>query len=176
MKKQFATYKISSAIRELGFDEECIAWYNSSSEDSLSMCDVFGLLVDKCSEDFIKNSDGKYVTAPTWSQVIGWFNEKYDFDIIVIKDKDKNITYYWYYITAPEDNCYSDITNWQDRFGDILDECSQDIEGHHLNHEKFNKLIFERKFAFNTRNEAREQAILAAIEIIKEKKSDEQIY
>ena len=143
MKKQFATYKISSAIRELGFDEECIAWYNSSSEDSLSMCDVFGLLVDKCSEDFIKNSDGEYVTAPLWSQVIDWlllFNKG---SLCIVIDETP----------------YGHYGHYELKYYYTI--------------KRYGYKVFESDVYYLDRNKAREQAILKAIKIIKKKKSDE---
>jgi hypothetical protein len=73
MKKEFVTYKPALALRELGFDKDCLGYY-----------------VGKDKEVYISNEDiqppfkpdlGSKVMfrAPTYSQAFRWFREKYEY-------------------------------------------------------------------------------------------------
>ena len=72
MEKEFVSYEIALALKELGFDEPCICGYND-----------YHLLRSKISSsfdgDFVK-WDEKYdkdLKAPLYQQVFTWFREKY---------------------------------------------------------------------------------------------------
>lgn len=65
MEKEFVPYELAVKLKELGFDEPCLAnWSNNK--------------VFKLNHDFYKSSeiDGRWVTAPTFSQAFRWFREK----------------------------------------------------------------------------------------------------
>lgn len=65
MNNEFVTYKQAIALKELGFDEPCIAWY--VSED-------YGLeLGEVVQSDLLR--DG--LLAPLKQQVFKWFRENY---------------------------------------------------------------------------------------------------
>ena len=34
MEKEFVTHEIALALKELGFDEECLGWYNFKNSDN----------------------------------------------------------------------------------------------------------------------------------------------
>lgn len=63
-EKQFVTYEIALALKELEFDEECLAWYAH----------------EKCfSSDYIflqYREDLEFAFAPLWQQAIDWLREK----------------------------------------------------------------------------------------------------
>jgi len=67
MEREFIPYTESLALKELGFDEPCFAFFNGTHL-SFSRFDTLGKLldIDKCLE------------APTFSQAFRWFREKYD--------------------------------------------------------------------------------------------------
>jgi len=83
MKKQFATYKIALAIKELGFTEECMAfWFNR--EKKLSIENQYkGLLMCESNRNSDFNVDSNYTSAPLWQQVVDWFIEKYSLHIVI---------------------------------------------------------------------------------------------
>lgn len=74
MEKEFVPYKESLALKELGFDEKCLAVYREKK------------LVVYCEPDFMATNtwcktskfsgDGKF-TAPLYQQVFIWFWNKY---------------------------------------------------------------------------------------------------
>jgi hypothetical protein len=65
MEKEFVPYELALRMKQLGFDEPCIAWYVSKS---------YGLEYGKVIKpDLIKEA----VLAPTFSQAFRWFREKY---------------------------------------------------------------------------------------------------
>lgn len=73
MEKEFVSYDLSLRMKQLGFDEPCLAWYVSES---------YGLEYGKVAKsDLIK--DG--IVAPTYSQVFRWFREKYNIHIRIEK-------------------------------------------------------------------------------------------
>ena len=82
MKKQFVTYEIASKLKELSFDEQCLAVYRDRWND-------FGITLISQSIE-IKGSQSMKLydisnnemicLAPLWQQIIDWFREK---DIVI---------------------------------------------------------------------------------------------
>ena len=70
MEKQFATYEISLAMKELGFDEECFGYYRNDNKFF-----YFG-------EDSRVQKDS--ILSPIWQQCIDWFIEKYWIHINIV--------------------------------------------------------------------------------------------
>ena len=66
MEKQFVTYEIALKLKELGFDEECLACFHTflTTDNKLPLFRNF--IINKNSA--IKN----HVSAPLWQQVIDW--------------------------------------------------------------------------------------------------------
>jgi hypothetical protein len=68
MNKDFTLYPEALELKQLGFDEDCLAFYNGAFLESTqyrfydcSMMDI-----------------GQCVSAPTYSQAFRWFREKYN--------------------------------------------------------------------------------------------------
>ena len=76
MKEQFVTYEIALKLKELGFNEECLAYYHDKTEPYLCR------YLDSNNGAF--NINCRHVlfdtdcTAPLWQQAIDWFIEKYN--------------------------------------------------------------------------------------------------
>lgn len=71
MYKEFTTYKQALALKELGFDESCFAWYVSKE---------YGLEIGKVIQtDLIKDA----VVAPTFHQAFRFFREKHKSNFII---------------------------------------------------------------------------------------------
>jgi hypothetical protein len=96
MKDLFVPYEQSLQLKELGFDEPCLAFYNTKVDESLSFVDLFGFVDEKIIDDYYYNSLGLYVSAPTFSQAFKFIREKYNLIGLVEGgyDNGKNIFTY----------------------------------------------------------------------------------
>jgi hypothetical protein len=72
MNKEFVTYKQALALKELGFDEECLAGYIR-----LFSSGTFEIAFYKDRTIDFNTTSNIYVSAPLKSQVFRWFREKY---------------------------------------------------------------------------------------------------
>ncbi len=72
MEKEFVPYPLALRLKELGFDEPCIAWYYGVD---LWMVDQRESAPINYRTNPIRGGNG--VLAPTFSQVFRWFREKY---------------------------------------------------------------------------------------------------
>ena len=71
MDKEFVPYEQALALKELGFDEPCIAFYNGRFLDyKIQGGDI-------CSPYLSTENRGECPNAPTFSQAFRWFREKY---------------------------------------------------------------------------------------------------
>ena len=66
MKDLFLPYQQSLELRELGFDEICLTHYWGEN------------ILNEAYGGWMKNSNTKYVMAPTWEQAFKWLRENYD--------------------------------------------------------------------------------------------------
>jgi hypothetical protein len=78
MEKEFVPYAEALALKELGFDEPCLTYY----EEDKYLKQVFVLQYNKFELFSYKNvmfdNDGtKEIATPTFSQAFRWFREKY---------------------------------------------------------------------------------------------------
>jgi hypothetical protein len=68
MNKEFIPYQEALALKELGFDELCFAWYDGKYTSSIN-------------QDYCKNSKEWLTTihcaAPLYQQAFRWFREKH---------------------------------------------------------------------------------------------------
>jgi hypothetical protein len=68
MNKEFIPYQEALALKELGFDEPCFAWYDGKYTSSIN-------------QDYCKNSKEWLTTihcaAPLYQQAFRWFREKH---------------------------------------------------------------------------------------------------
>jgi hypothetical protein len=94
MKEQFVTYEIGLKLKEIGFNEECMAGY------LLQTATLFSDIPHTLDGNIHKNSEGSFTCAPLWQQVIDWFREKCEIEIIVEKGPDDiGYSYHIYYKT-----------------------------------------------------------------------------
>jgi hypothetical protein len=152
MNKEFIPYEQALALKELGFDEPCFGSYNPFGSKQLSCSGIY--------------TYGNCIAAPLYQQAFRFFREKYDLHVQIRKEdyfyKNVHNNYFHFDISKGQQQ---DITGQQDLYGDIMDECEQDILGNHLDNEKLNILIFERGFAFNTYEETELACLIKLIEI-----------
>lgn len=74
MNKEFIPYEQALELKELGFDEWCIAEYDAS-DYAAHYGDV---MLEYCRQVTNLDSDGDSCTAPLYQQAFRWFREKYD--------------------------------------------------------------------------------------------------
>ena len=138
MKKEFVTYEIALKLKELGFDEEVIATFDNNEEHELK---IFAFLVPNKGIFEKGFQEGWCIKAPLWQQVIDWFREEHNLYISVLpfklNDEYDIVKLCWYYFVV-DINRDSNITL-------DADSLNPSIEN------------------FNSLEQAREQAILKAI-------------
>jgi hypothetical protein len=96
MEKEFIPYEQALALKELGFDEPCLACVGENNEVIIRVGDYRSFSnkkpEDSIERDFYKNiikDFNSYVndtaSAPTFSQAFRWFREKYGYDLTIKK-------------------------------------------------------------------------------------------
>jgi hypothetical protein len=114
MEKEFIPYEQALALKELGFDEPCLACVGENNEVIIRVGDYRSFSnkkpEDSIERDFYNNiikDFNSYVndtaSAPTFSQAFRWFREKYDLTWEHQFD-DSNISLYVGEITYPDNN------------------------------------------------------------------------
>ena len=100
MEKEFVTYDQALALKELGFDEPCLAFWDGKNTDAFyfnNISDASGDYVP-----FQKHDRLKWFGAPLKQQVFRWFREKYG---------------YWSYIKeATKGTCRFNIEKFDEKF------------------------------------------------------------
>ena len=150
MEKEFVTYEIALKLKELGFDEECFCTYHNA-ELSRNPSHKIDATPIQGKPYVWKNSKvhNSIVCAPLWQQVIYWLKEKHG--IFVFIDMGK---YYDSYEGAYPFQAWCKVYKNRKLIHSVTVK---------------NKLDNENfiDFIFYSYEEAREQAILKVIEIIK---------
>jgi len=101
MEKEFITYEQALALKELGFDEYCLAFYNGKFLNS----------TDYNFDDGNSKDIGLCIAAPLKQQVFRWFREKYNQHSFIELVYQDGIKYdYVLYADKDEEEC--------DNFGD----------------------------------------------------------
>ena len=76
MEEQFVTYEIALKLKNLGFNEGCLAiFYRGKFMNGRIEPYVWNLVNSIKTNSDSNNLD--IVTAPLWQQTIDWFREKY---------------------------------------------------------------------------------------------------
>ena len=87
MEKEFIQYQEALELKELGFDEPCLAMFTNRYTNGETYPKAIGQHEgSNISGDKNSDFDGQsfwYVTAPTFSQAFRWFREKYNIDSFV---------------------------------------------------------------------------------------------
>ena len=104
MEKEFVSYDLSVKLKELGFNEPCLAYWDNHK--------LF--IIDRNSERIQKNSNYKdifegIISAPLYQQAFRWFREKYKGVYEIIRKEDYNCLEFmgWIYIDDKKININS---------------------------------------------------------------------
>ena len=87
MEKEFISYEQALALKELGFDEECLGWYVSKTSQTLEI-----ELVKQ--ENLLRDA----IIAPLYQQAFRWFREKYDLHSYIDRVYENGFYVYEYFI------------------------------------------------------------------------------
>lgn len=106
MEKEFVPYELALKLKELGFEDECMAFYEMSltevEHEDDGKSGPFGWEKGELSfekrffinnHSFIDNSDENWIqfAAPTFSQAFRWFREKHNLCMVIKPIDDKNL-------------------------------------------------------------------------------------
>jgi hypothetical protein len=94
MEKEFIPYEQALALKELGFDEPCLGYFDP----------LYKKLVIWEKES--TNSSSNWVSAPTFSQAFRWFREKYGYDVSIKKCTPSEYKFEIEQLFAEGDNYY----------------------------------------------------------------------
>ena len=75
MNKEFVPYEEALSLKELGFDEPCLAWF---SDRSIRIVGVNGCALSSLPVNSNFNGDDEFVTAPLYQQAFRWLYQKLD--------------------------------------------------------------------------------------------------
>ena len=139
MEEQFVTYEIALKLKELGFDEECFGyWRDENKPCPITMCKF----TTKYDFDDDINFPKFKCLAPLWQQVIDWLRDEHDIVIEIARQK--------YFDTYANSYAYEAVCKVYK---------NKELEGSVVIRDNKNNHIF---YSYE---EAREQAILKAIEL-----------
>jgi hypothetical protein len=127
MKKEFIPYELALRMKQLGFDEPCLAYYSILEIQRIG---EHNLHYTQRGKEILRENDWSWVyrnfpkfrkylkaehcykystnsskliaSAPTYSQCFRWFREKYDLHVEIARDKE-NSKLYVFFITNSDD-------------------------------------------------------------------------
>jgi hypothetical protein len=85
MEKEFVPYELALKMKQLGFEGLCFAIWSGFDEQNFSITDTIRLYSSgfringtQSSKFYVNDFNSLRVAAPTFSQALRWFREKYD--------------------------------------------------------------------------------------------------
>lgn len=77
MKEQFLPYELALKLKDLGFDEQCIAGYQEYGEGIILMLprNIQIFRIDDLGYKKYGHQNNHVVKAPLWQQALDWFRE-----------------------------------------------------------------------------------------------------
>ena len=98
MNKEFIPYEQALELKELGFDEPCVAFYEESKRLSIGFNWLNG---------GGKNSNLQECTAPLYQQAFRWFRENYELDSEIYMNHEYGVKFYTYLVLKLEKSIVS---------------------------------------------------------------------
>jgi len=105
MEKEFIPYEQALALKELGFDDPCLAGYNFKDRRNGQFTFPSARNPNTTSEPRVYINDKKIIGAPLYQQAFRWFREKYGLYScinIFTKELGNEKVYFTYEIRNPE--------------------------------------------------------------------------
>jgi hypothetical protein len=69
MEKEFVPYEQALALKQLGFDEPCLMYWNDFGKTSINRFQLYNKIDEWCQN---------YIEAPLYQQAFRWFRENYN--------------------------------------------------------------------------------------------------
>jgi len=79
MEKEFVPYELALALKEIGFDEPCFAFFDTFQSNKL----IFA--IEGKNKMGVSINNKNFTIAPTWQQAFRWFREKQEIEGFVHK-------------------------------------------------------------------------------------------
>ena len=84
LEKDFVPYEPSLALKELGFDEPCLAWFSETKKLQIAPETYKKWTGNPCNNsNIIKVFNVDCISAPTFSQAFRWFRKNHKLSAIV---------------------------------------------------------------------------------------------
>ena len=97
MNGEFVPYQQSLELKELGFNEEVLAWYNPDKNFIIPLGKKW-ITIDtehpKRNSDFNYEGSLDFIAAPLYQQAFRWFREKYGLYSEIFVDDNKTFGFY----------------------------------------------------------------------------------
>jgi hypothetical protein len=127
MKDLFVSYEQAVQLKELGFDEPCLTFYNGKFLDSTEYD------FDSC----VSKDIGDCVLAPLKQQVFEWVRNKYGYHVSIRKRYFQNVAEveYNYFIYPPnsnehlEHNLLDEYDTWEEAESACIDDLIKLVKG-----------------------------------------------
>lgn len=148
MEKEFVSYKQALALKKLGFDEPCLAWFAETKELQIAPETYKKWTSKPCNNsNIIKVFNVDCIAAPTFSQAFAWFEENHGLYCNFIHEFYKDgVNFLWqiFWYLPVEEQVDGILTGGTMLYGDNGDyETSRDAKIACL--EKLIKILNERK-------------------------------
>jgi len=143
MKEQFVTYEIALALKELGFDEPCMAYWRDGINDLQPVLLSNFVLDHSRTVSYRQIKKSIEIVAPLWQQVIDWFRNTRNIHIEIRDYQEYKVDNYAYRLVFLKDSTYRNKA--VEKVGMIINQV------YYFTYEK-----------------AREQAIIEVIELLKQ--------
>lgn len=123
MEKEFVPFEQALQMRELGFSQPCLGYYDMRYPTKLNI-EKPDFLESQKKCDFIFGTDTERTfLAPLWQQAFRWFAEKYDlYSFIEWNRDDAGVVEYIFVISDPSDDDIKEYIEIDDYQGATLDE------------------------------------------------------
>lgn len=132
IENQFVPYEMALKLKQLGFNERCVAHWWWPKQPSLYIDQRFAN-----SQSQMKDGVKILCLAPLWQQIIDWFREKHQLFVLLCPERDNGFGFKILNIKTKTNITHEELGN------------------------------FEIEPRFDIYEEAREQAILKALTLIK---------
>jgi hypothetical protein len=87
MEKEFIPYKQALELKELGFDEDCVASYNHTKYNigglNFGGVNGYSYITSNIIEKFNNTKWFTIIKAPLYQQAFRWFREKYNINVSI---------------------------------------------------------------------------------------------
>lgn len=124
IEREFAPYSMAKAMRDLGFDEQCLGFYDGKGDQRV----YFNVLRD-ASGDYKPFTNRERLTwfgAPLYQQMFRWFVENYGLEGYVSRSHIGEGTWYWNISGGKEGvlyaNTYENYFDWDSEDYDTFEE------------------------------------------------------